>query len=151
MKPHLKKFNEIKHLLQLKLGERVRCFYEDGTEFLELENSDFWLSVDKNEFTVGIGLNHTHFSEDYDNLERGIIQTFDLLTNKVKITKFIKGDTIFKMVTEIEYLNNEIMNIGETGILFFPFWKKTRVETYYLKKEIEKIEIEDEVNKIINS
>ena len=150
MKIHEKKFNEIKDLLTTKLVEKVIVFKEHGTEFLKIENTEFWLSIDEKEFTVGYGFNHTHFSDDYGNLYEGIIQAFDLITNKVKTTKFIKGNTIFKTIVEIEFPNSELVNIGETGLLIFPFWKKTKIETYFSDLIINKSEIENEVNKLIN-
>jgi hypothetical protein len=108
------------------------------------------MSTEFEELVVGIGLNHTHFSEKYGNLYEGIIQAFDLLTNKIKTTNFIKGKTIFKTIVEIEYPNSEIVNIGKTGILLFPFWKKTKIETTITEPIIRKKEIENEVNVIIN-
>ncbi len=69
-------------------------------------------------------MNHTHFSEKYGNLYDGIIQAFDLLTNNVKTTKYIKGKTIFKTIIEIEYPNSKPVNIGETGLLIFPLLEK---------------------------
>ncbi len=150
MKIHEKKFNEIKDLLTTKLVEKVSVYREHGTEFLKIENTEFWLSIDEKEFTVGYGYNHTHFSEDYGNLYEGIIQAFDLITNKVKTTKFIKGNTIFKTKVEIEFPNSKLVNIGETGLLIFPFWKKTKIETCFSDLIINKSEIENEVNKLIN-
>jgi len=150
MKLHKTKFNEIKKLLKDKLGEEVIAYEENGTEFIEIKNTKFWLTIDENEFTVGYGLNHTHFSEEYGNLFEGIIQAFDLLTNKVKTTNFIKGNTIFKTIIEIEYPNLELVNIGETVIIFFPYWKKTKIVNSISNPIINKKEIENEVNKIIN-
>ncbi|CEJ70660.1 hypothetical protein BN1195_02988 [Chryseobacterium oranimense G311] len=150
MKLHKTKFNEIKKLLKEKLGEEVIEYEENGTEIIEIKNTEFWLTIDENEFTVGYGSNHTHFSEDYGNLFEGIIQAFDLLTNKVKITNFIKGNTIFKTIIEIEYPNSKLINIGETSIIFYPFWKKTKITNSFSNPIMNKKEIEREVNEIIN-
>ncbi|MDO5615974.1 MAG: hypothetical protein Q4G16_07280 [Cruoricaptor ignavus] len=95
-------------------------------------------------------MNHAHFSEDDENLQNGIIQTFDLLTNKIKLTNYIKGNTIYKAIVEIEYPNGEINNIGESGLLIFPFWKKKIIETKVLEPIIDKKEIEVELDEIIN-
>ena len=102
MKPHEKKFEEIYNLLKEKLGERVIFSQEHETKFLELKDSNFWLSMNKDELTVGFGLNHSHFSEDYNNLENGIMRVFDLLTNQIKTTLHIKGDYIYKEITRSE-------------------------------------------------
>ena len=144
------KFNEIQNLLKLKLRDKVICSEEHGTKYLQIKDTEFWMSTEFEELVVGIGLNHTHFSEKYGNLYEGIFQAFDLLTNKLKTTNYIKGETVFKTIIEIEYPNSKIVNIGETGLLFFPFWKKTKIETIITEPIISKKEIENEVNIIIN-
>ena len=150
MQRHQRKFNEIKNLLKEKLGEKIDVISENGNEIIEMKNSNFWLMVDKTEFTVGFGLNHTHFSDEYGNLDDGIFQTLDLLTNRIKTTNFIKGNTIFKTTVEIEYENSKPVNIGTTNLLIYPFWKKTKIETIVSEKIIKKEEIEKEANLILN-
>ena len=150
MQRHQRKFNEIKNLLKEKLGEKIDVISENGNEIIEMKNSNFWLMVDKTEFTVGFGLNHTHFSDEYGNLDDGIFQTLDLLTNRIKTTNFIKGNTIFKTTVEIEYDNSKPLNIGTTNLLIYPFWKKTKIETIVSEKIIKKEEIEKEANLILN-
>ena len=150
MQRHQRKFNEIKNLLKEKLGEKIDVISENGNEIIEIKNSNFWLMVDKTEFTVGFGLNHTHFSDEYGNLDDGIFQTLDLLTNRIKTTNFIKGNTIFKTTVEIEYENSKPVNIGTTNLLIYPFWKKTKIETIVSEKIIKKKEIEKEANLILN-
>ena len=150
MQRHQRKFNEIKNLLKEKLGEKIDVISENGNEIIEIKNSNFWLMVDKTEFTVGFGLNHTHFSDEYGNLDDGIFQTLDLLTNRIKTTNFIKGNTIFKTTVEIEYDNSKPLNIGTTNLLIYPFWKKTKIETIFTEKIIDKKEIEKEANLILN-
>ena len=150
MQRHQRKFNEIKNLLKEKLGEKIDVISENGNEIIEIKNSNFWLMVDKTEFTVGFWLNHTHFSDEYGNLDDGIFQTLDLLTNRIKTTNFIKGNTIFKTTVEIEYENSKPVNIGTTNLLIYPFWKKTKIETIVSEKIIKKKEIEKEANLILN-
>ncbi|WP_294324699.1 hypothetical protein [uncultured Chryseobacterium sp.] len=98
---------------------------------------------------MGYGLHHTHFSEEFENLDDGIIQAFDLLTNRIKTTKYIKGNTVFKTTVEIEYPDATLVNIGSSGLVLFPFWKKTKSEIRYDEKILEKKEIEDQVNSIL--
>ncbi|WP_312323477.1 hypothetical protein [Soonwooa sp.] len=150
MQRHQRKFNEIKNLLKEKLGEKIDVISENGNEIIEIKNSNFWLMVDKTEFTVGFGLNHTHFSDEYGNLDDGIFQNLDLLTNRIKTTNFIKGNTIFKTTVEIEYDNSKPLNIGTTNLLIYPFWKKTKIETIVSEEIIKKKEIEKEANLILN-
>ena len=145
-----KKFNEIQNLLLLKLGDKIICSEEQGTKYLQIKDTEFWLSTEFNELVVGIGFNHTHFSEKYGNLFDGIIQIFDLITNKIKTTKFTKGKTVFKTIIEIEYPNSKSVNIAETGLLIYPFWKKTEIDITITEPIICKKDIENEVNIIIN-
>ena len=77
-------------------------------------------------------------------------QTLDLLTNRIKTTNFIKGNTIFKTTVEIEYDNSKPLNIGTTNLLIYPFWKKTKIETIVSEEIIKKKEIEKEANLILN-
>ena len=150
MQRHQRKFNEIKNLLKEKLVEKIDVISKNGNEIIEIKNSNLWLMVDKTEFTVGFGLNHTHFSDEYGNLDDGIFQTLDLLTNRIKTTNFIKGNTIFKTTVEIEYENSKPVNIGTTNLLIYPFWKKTKIETIVSEEIIKKKEIEKEANLILN-
>lgn len=150
MERHHRIFNQITELLQKKLGERIKVYEENGSQYLELTDSPFWLMIDKSEFTVGYGLNHTHFSESYNNLEDGIIQAFDLLTNTIKTTEYIKGKTVYKVTAEIEFPNSQLINIGTSAFLVYPFWKKTKIKNSLSEKIIEKKEIEEDVNFILN-
>ena len=144
-------FEKIKNLLIEKLGKNIEYSQdEDGTEYLNIKNSNLWISNTFRELVVGFGFNHTHFSEEYENLNEGIIQVFDLLTNRIKSTDYIKGKTLFKTTVEIEFPHSELKNIGESSVLFYPYWKKTKIESEYFEKLIEKSEIENEANIILN-
>ncbi|KPE51870.1 hypothetical protein [Chryseobacterium indologenes] len=150
MERHHRKFNEIKELLQQQLGDKITVSEEHGNETLELTGSSFWLMADHSELTVGYGLNHTHFSDQYNNLEDGIAQVFDLLTHPIRTTEYIKGNTVFKTTVEIVFPNSQGVNIGTTSLLFYPFWKKTKIQISISEKVMEKKEIEEEVNRILN-
>lgn len=146
------KFEKIKNLLIEKLGKNIEYSRdEDGTEYLNIKNSNLWISLTFRELVVGFGCNHTHFSEEYENLDDGVKQVFDLLTNRIRSTDYIKGKTIFKTTVEIEFPNSELTNIGESSVLFYPFWKKTTIETEYFEKLIDKTEIEKESSIILNN
>ncbi|MGH1516479.1 hypothetical protein [Chryseobacterium sp. JK1] len=149
IKLHQKKFNEIKELLISKLGEKIVIDEEHGTTILQIKDSEYWLSVDHSEFTVGFGFNHTHFSEEYDNLKKGIEEAFKLLTHEIRVTKYIKGNTIYKAVTEIKISDSTTESLGVVGILFYPFWKKKQTETSYFEAIIRKEDIESEIEKIV--
>ncbi|WP_378106178.1 hypothetical protein [Chryseobacterium sp. sg2396] len=150
MNRNQKKFEEIKKVLIEKLGDRVEYSKdEDGTESLALKNSEFWVSTTFGELVVGYGSHHTHFSEEFGNLEDGIVQAFDLLTNRIRTANYLKGNTVFKTTVEIEYPDATLVDIGSSGLIFFPFWKKTKYEIRYDEKILEKKEIEDQVNSIL--
>lgn len=100
---------------------------------------------------VGYGSHHTHFSKEFENLDDGIAQAFDLLTNRVRTTNCLKGNTVFKTVVEIEYPDATLVDIGSSGLILFPFWKKTTLEVKYDEKILEKKEIEDQVNSILEN
>ncbi|MFC3159135.1 hypothetical protein SAMN05443633_10349 [Chryseobacterium arachidis] len=151
MNKNLKIFDEIERLLKIKLGNKVEVVEENDSKYLQIEGSEFWMSNDFNELVVGFGINHTHFSEDYDNLNLGIIRTFDLLTNEIIITEYKKGETIFKVTTEIKFPSAKTENIGTVSFLVFPFWKKTKRITSHYQKLIEKSDIETEVIILLNS
>ncbi|WP_295213720.1 hypothetical protein [uncultured Chryseobacterium sp.] len=152
MNRNQKKFEEIKKVLIEKLGDRVEYSKdEDGTESLALKNSEFWVSTTFGELVVGYGSHHTHFSEEFGNLEDGIVQAFDLLTNRIRTANYLKGNTVFKTTVEIEYPDATLVDIGSSGLIFFPFWKKTKLEVMYDEKILEKKEIEDQVNAVLEN
>ncbi len=152
MNRNQKKFEEIKKVLIDRLGDEVEYSKdEDGTESLALKNSEFWISTTFGELVVGYGVHHTHFSEAFGNLDDGIVQAFDLLTNRVRTTNYLKGNTVFKTVVEIEYPDATLVDIGSSGLVLFPFWKKTKLKVKYDEKILEKKEIEDQANAILEA
>lgn len=152
MNRNQKKFEEIKKVLIEKLGDRVEYSKdEDGTESLALKNSEFWVSTTFGELVVGYGSHHTHFSEEFGNLDDGIVQAFDLLTNRIRTANYLKGNTVFKTTVEIEYPDATLVDIGSSGLIFFPFWKKTKLEVMYDEKILKKKEIVDQVNAVLEN
>ncbi|GEN66225.1 hypothetical protein [Chryseobacterium rhizosphaerae] len=150
MKLHEKKFNEILELLKSKLGSKISVSEEHGTTSLCIEDSHYWLSTDAYELTVGFSLGHQHFSEEYEVLKKGIEQAFKLLTCEIRITEYKKGETVFKVITDVKNSDSSIENIGITGVLVYPFWKKTRIETTYFERILDPDEIASEMNQILN-
>nr|WP_315030084.1 hypothetical protein [uncultured Chryseobacterium sp.] len=150
MTVHEKKFTEILKLLTSKLSTKVSVLEEHGTTFLYIEDSHFWISMDAHELTVGFSLDHQHFSEEYGNLKRGIEQAFKLLTSEIRIIEYIKGKTVFKVITDIRNPDLSLENVGVTTLLFYPFWKKTRIETIYFERIIHPDEISLEMDQILD-
>lgn len=151
MNKNLKIFDEIEQLLKFKLGNKVEVVEEYDSKYLQIKGSEFWLSNDFGELIVGFGKSHNHFSVEYNNLDIGIIQAFDLLTNEIIITEYKKGETIFKVTIEIKFPSAKTENIGTVSFLVFPFWKKTKRIASHYQKLIEKSDIETEVNILLNS
>ncbi|KQR93519.1 hypothetical protein ASG01_10115 [Chryseobacterium sp. Leaf180] len=152
MSRNQKKFHEIKDFLIEKLGEKIKYSRdEDETEYLEIKNSNFWISNTFGELVVGYGFNHTHFSEEFNNLNDGIFQVFALLTNRIKTTNYIKGNKIFKTSVEIEYSISNSVIIGTSSIILYPFWKKTQIEINYAERILDLKEIEYKVNTVLET
>lgn len=149
MNRNQKKFDEILDLLIKKFGNQLEYSEEEDSKYLNIKDSNFWMSTEFGEFVVGYGFNHTHFSDEYNNLEEGMLQVFDLLTNRIVTTNYIKGKSIYKTSVDIEYPNSKIVNIGSSSFIFYPFWKKTKIEKLVTEKLIEKNKIEKEANIIL--
>lgn len=150
MKLHYKKFNLIKDLLISKLGERLKFSKEFDDETLEIEDSEFWLTANKTELIVGYGINHSHYSEDYDNLDSGIEEVFNLLTYKIRTTREIRGSYMTKITVDKELPDGAYRSLGSSRPLFYPFWKKPTTEVTFIEKIINREEIEEEMFNIIN-
>ncbi|KFC33549.1 hypothetical protein [Elizabethkingia anophelis] len=150
MELHQKKFNLIKDLLISKLGERVKFSKEFDDETLEIEDSEFWLTANKTELIVGYGINHSHYSEDYDNLDSGIEEVFNLLTCKIRTTREIRGSYMTKITVDKKLPDGIYRSLGSSRPLFYPFWKKPTTEVTFIEKIINREEIEEEMFNIIN-
>ncbi|WP_407517219.1 hypothetical protein [Elizabethkingia anophelis] len=150
MKLHYKKFNLIKDLLISKLGERLKFSKEFDDETLEIEDSEFWLTANKTELIVGYGINHSHYSEDYDNLDSGIEEVFNLLTCKILITREIRGSYMTKITVDKELPDGTFNPLSSSRPLLYPFWKKPTTEVTFIEKIINREEIEEEMFNIIN-
>src|SRR5690606_41559297 len=111
MKQHQEKFYEIETLLRLKLGNRVVIEKEEDKMFLYIQGNDLWLSTDDTEFTVGYGMNHTPFSQDYNNLCEGISHVFDFLSNDVRKTMDNKSDRGYTVITDVRYADSIVIKI----------------------------------------
>ena len=124
----LKKFHEVKDLLQKYLGDRVIIETEHGNTFITINDSHFWMSNDFGEFIVGFGANHTHFGKEMNNVDDGVQQVYDLLTNTIVQTNYIKGNFVYKTKVEILFSDKKPKVLGKSYLLMYPFWKKTTVD-----------------------
>lgn len=149
MQRHKGIFNEFKKLLKDNFAEKLIAKIEDEDEFLEIQGSPFWLMKDTNELIVGYGVNHTHFSDDFNKLDNGINLIADLLTNRIKTTNYIKGNYVYKSIVEIEFPDSTTKILGESTILIHPFWRKKKIETTIEESLIEKHKIQNQLNLIM--
>ncbi|MET3732696.1 hypothetical protein [Moheibacter stercoris] len=149
MQRHKGIFNEFKKLLKDNFAEKLIAKIEDEDEFLEIQGSPFWLMKDTNELIVGYGVNHTHFSDDFNKLDNGINLIADLLTNRIKTTNYIKGNYVYKSIVEIEFPDSTTKILGKSTILIHPFWRKKKIETTIEESLIEKHKIQNQLNLIM--
>ena len=81
-----------------------------------------WLAENENGYTVGYSGWHDEFTE----LEEALNCFAFGLSNKCRLKVFKRGSYEYKWV--VQALNeNEWYDDSETGLLFFPFWRKKEV------------------------
>jgi len=68
---------------------------------LTIGKSGIWISIDDNELTIGHGMNHKHYHNEYNDITEAIDEFFNLLTRKKRITTYNKGNFQYKNKTEI--------------------------------------------------
>ena len=145
---HQEIFNEIEKILQNAFKERLKRNLVDKNTYLEIENSEFYLRCNEIELTVGFGIIHNHFNDDYDNIELAIDRVFSLITNRIKIVDLIKGNKIYKKTIEIEHQNMSSEHFGSMTQFVLAFWKKEEERIQYFDKLIDAKEIKNEFEKL---
>lgn len=140
---HRKLFDKLETIFAQAFKQRFRKTVDDEDIYIEIINSDFYIRCNDVELTVGYGTIHGHFSEDYENLQNAIEKIFRLITNRIKVRNFIKGNKVYKNTVEIEFPDKHIEDFGSMMAIFYPFWKTTQIETKYLDKLIDSEEIKN--------
>jgi hypothetical protein len=118
IKQKLKKYPEIrlKHI-----DNTLETFPEGGFKV--------WITEWEQNCTVGYGAWHEEFSNKNDALEYFVFG----LSCECRLKVYKKANFEYKWIAQ--QLNNECWyNISTTGMLFFPFWCKTKVQ--YLQNNI---------------
>ena len=154
MKPHQELYRLMVELLDKKFGDKV-VKYEDGNH-VTIGETGIWLSVDETELTVGFDVTHTHYHEEYDDMNIAVDRFFNLLTSRIRMTRKSKGNKFYWDKNEIELMDGETDLLGSvrheeigTSVAFFvPFWKKTKETVSYTEKLIDRHEIEQEIKEI---
>ena len=162
MKKHRIIFDKIKQILIefenefLKVDEENKMIIDSeglwntsDCEGLTVGETGVWITYDDRELTIGFEATHSHFDPNHDDMEEAVKLFFNLLTRRKKITEFIKGKYVFKSYTVIELDNSEYYDMGTTGQVFFPFWKKTKKRETLFEPIIEWSLLKDGVNEII--
>jgi hypothetical protein len=141
-------FNEARTLLKKHFGERLKEEF-NGTH-LSIYDTSFYISCNDNELTIGYGFPHTHYDPKYDSLSEAVDRMFNLLTKRIRITDYLKGDFSYKYQLEIELDDSHYEDAGTAGSLFFPFWRKTTIRETYMDSLIDAKEIAADIEELKN-
>lgn len=143
MKKHELLFSKLKAILLTHFRDRLKEKY-DGN-YIYIEDTTFWISCDFRELTIGYDYYHEHFDGETDDLNEAVESIVNLLSHRVRITQYLKGNSIFKCDVDIEISDSEYIEIGGMKEFFFPFWKKTTLNILFKERIIEDVEIIREV------
>jgi hypothetical protein len=142
-------FDKLKELL-IKLFDDELNQFENGSH-LTLGETGIWIEFDGYEFTIGHGLSHWHYNPERDDVDGAITMLINLLTKRIRITTYHKGNKEYKHKVEIELANSKFQEIGTTTIWFHPFWKKTITNTRFKEHLIDYSLIESDIIEIKSS
>ncbi|MET2984939.1 hypothetical protein [Aureibaculum conchae] len=148
MKPNQYLFEKFSSLLKDEFHGVVKE-YDDGNH-ISVGETGLWISLDKKELTIGLGLNHIHYDFDYDSMEDAIDTFFLLLTKRKKITDYSKGSRNFKTKVEIELDNKETVDLGTTATFPLQFWKRTESKISYQDELLKTEKVTKEWKELIN-
>ncbi len=146
MKNHELIFEKIKTLLKKYFKDEL-ILSKDGYQ-INIGDSGIWMLCDVREITIGFGMNHQHYNEDYQGIHEAMEHFFDLIGRRKRVTEYFKGNSCFRCETEVELGEGEYYSIGTTELLFYPYWKKTEKKVYFENALIDYSIIKDEVEEI---
>ncbi|MCC6700760.1 MAG: hypothetical protein IT221_04505 [Fluviicola sp.] len=139
MKAHQIVYENIKTILKDYFGDEIKE-YEAG-EHMTIGNTGVWLSSDEYELTIGHGINHRHYHCEINNMNDAIDEFINILTRRKRITNTYKGKYLYKSETEIENQNGDFIVLSSSLSWYFPFWKKTKIETHNIGRIIDSQDI----------
>lgn len=153
MKTHQVIFDKTLSLLKEYLGERLIVEvekYDAGDEeiHLTINDTDIWISCDDRELTMGSGFNHRHYNPEYESLKVIAEDLFNLLTQRKRITQYYKGNSCYKIKTEIGIGGSKFKLLSTSSTWFFPFWKPTKEKVSYQDGILDQAIILSEINEI---
>lgn len=117
MKKHQIIFENLKRFLKEKIDSELK--EEDNGDYISIDKSEFWSSCHDSEFIVGLGIIHSHYSEEYENIDKAIEDITNLLTKEIKYTIYKKGKLIFKEKTEIILSENNLIEFGSASAMLY--------------------------------
>jgi hypothetical protein len=145
-------FDKIHKLFEKHFGKKLDIQIDESENYkethLSIKDSEIWISCDDRELTIGSGFNHRHYNVEYDDINMGINELFNLLTQRKRNTKYFKGNSCYKVKTEIETQDLNFNLLSTSSTWAFAFWKPTIEKVMYDEKQIEEIEIRTEMNEI---
>jgi hypothetical protein len=137
-----------KYILKEYFKEDLKEF-EEGTH-LTIADSGVWISVNDSELSLGCGLICNYYNPDYDDINIGIERFFNLLTKRLRITNFYKGDFSYKHIVDIELKENQYEALGTAMTWLYPFWKTTTTKIRFEEKLINSLDFENRTQEIKN-
>ncbi|AFM05564.1 hypothetical protein Fleli_3233 [Bernardetia litoralis DSM 6794] len=151
MEKHQIIFEKIKILLQKYCSEKVQISTDKYNEtHIAIDESEIWLSCDENYLTIGYGMGHHHYDSETDNFYKVIEELFYLLTKRIRVTEYYKGNHCYKTKTEVEQTDSFFEERSTSINFFVPFWKKTTKKVSFKEKVTEQNLIETEIKEIRN-
>ena len=96
MKVHQVILKKTEAFLKRHLGNKLNIAiekYDDGYKetHLSITDTDFRISCDDRELTIGNGFNHQHFNPEYDDINEIIEILLNSLTKRKRITEYYKS------------------------------------------------------------
>ena len=144
MEPRQKLFWEIKSLLLDAFANRIETNDSNGS-FIAIKDTFFWMA--SNPDSLLVGFDHYHVNYSNSDIEKDTNQVYELifklLTNRIRITRYYKGNQMFKIISEIEIDDNNFEELFNVRALLRQYWKKTRKEIEFIPKIIEKATLQD--------
>lgn len=125
MEPRQKLFWEIKSLLLNAFANRIETNDSNGS-FIAIKDTFFWMVSDPDSLLVGF--NRYHVSYSNSDIEKDPNQVYELifklLTNRIRVTRFYKGNQMFKIISEIEIDDDNFEKLVNAQSLLRHYWKK---------------------------
>ncbi|RWU08399.1 hypothetical protein [Pedobacter chitinilyticus] len=144
MEPRQKLFWEIKSLLLDAFANRIETNDSNGS-FIGIKDTFFWMA--SNPDSLLVGFDHYHVNYSNSDIEKDPNQVYELffklLTNRIRITRYFKGNQMFKIISEIEIDDHNFEELFNVRALLRQYWKKTRKEIEFIPKIIEKATLQD--------